>query len=298
MSKKKVVAETLDAPEYKKRSRFVESWNSLKTNPGAVFGLIVVALYILMMLLSFVFFTRADVVTFNPKLTFAKPSAEHLFGADAMGRDLFARVIYGSRYSLAVGFGAVFMGLIIGTIIGTISGYYGGWVDIIIQRLTDVFSAIPGMLLCMVMVSVLGPGLMNLLVSIGISCISGYVRLARASVLSTRGNEYVEAARAIGMPEVRIALTQVLPNSFSPLIVATSSRIATCILSAAGLSFLGFGVPVPLPEWGALISEGRNYLVSAPHLTTFPGIFIMLITFACALLGDGLRDALDPRLKK
>ena len=148
------------------------------------------------------------------------------------------------------------------------------------------------------MVSVLGPGLLNLLVSIGISCISGYIRLARASVLSTRTNEYVEAARAIGMPEVRIALTQVLPNSFSPLIVATSSRVATCILSAAGLSFLGFGVPVPLPEWGALISDGRNYLVKAPHLTTFPGIFIMVITFACALLGDGLRDALDPRLKK
>lgn len=298
MSKATVVEVHDAAPAYKKRSRLLERWQSIRTNPGAVFGLIVIVLYLLIMIAGFIFFTEADVVTMNPKNIFAEPSWEHPFGTDKMGRDLFARIIYGSRYSLAVGFGSVAMGFVIGVVIGTVSGYYGGWTDILIMRATDVFSAIPGTLLCMVMVAVLGPGMINLLVSIGISCITGYIRLARASVLQARGEEYVEAARAIGMSEFRIAITQVLPNSLSPLIVATSSRVATCILSAAGLSFLGFGVPVPLPEWGSLISDGRNYLATSPHLTTFPGIFIAVITFACALLGDGLRDALDPRLKK
>lgn len=298
MSKKAAFA-TPDGPiVYKKRSRLRETWNSLKTNPGAVFGLIVVALYILMMILSFVLYTREDVVAINGKEMFLRPSAQHWFGTDEKGRDVFTRIVYGSRYSLAVGFGAVGIGLIIGVIIGAISGYFGGAVDILIMRFCDVLSAIPGTLLCMVLVAALGPGLINLLVSIGVTSIAGYIRLARASVLATRGNEYVEAARAIGMSEVRIALTQVLPNSLSPLIVATSGNIASCILSAAGLSFLGFGVPVPLPEWGALVSGGRTYMLKAPWMTTFPGVFIMVITFACALLGDGLRDALDPRLKK
>ena len=299
MSKKAAAAAAAPAEHtYKKRSRFKESWASLRTNPGAVFGIIVVIIYLLILIAGFIFFTEKDVVAIRPKETFQAPSAAHLFGTDAMGRDLFARIIYGSRYSLTVGFGAVVFGFIVGVAIGAISGYYGGWTDMIIMRLTDVISAIPGTLLCMVFVAMLGPGMKNLLVSIGVSCIVGYIRLARATILSTRGEEYVEAARAIGMPELRIIYTQVLPNSLSPLIVSTSARIATCILSAAGLSFLGFGVPVPLPEWGALISDGRNYLASAPHLTTYPGIFIMVITFACSLLGDGLRDALDPRLKK
>lgn len=290
--------ETLAAPAYKKRSRFKESWASIKSNPGALFGVIVVIIYFLILIAGFIFFTEKDVVSINPKGRFLPPSWQHPFGTDGFGRDLFARIIYGSRYSLAVGFGAVAFGFIIGVAIGSISGYYGGWTDIIIMRLTDIFSAIPGTLLCMVFVAMLGPGMKNLLISIGVSCVSGYIRLSRATILSTRGEEYVESARAIGMSELRIIYTQVLPNSLSPLIVATSSRVATCILSAAGLSFLGFGVPVPLPEWGALISDGRNYLIKSPHLTTFPGIFIMVITFACALLGDGLRDALDPRLKK
>ena len=290
--------EALAAPAYKKRSRLKETWNSIKTNPGALFGVIVVIIYLLILIAGLIFLTEKDVVSINPKGRFLPPSAQHPFGTDGFGRDLFARIIYGSRYSLAVGFGAVAFGFIIGVAIGSISGYYGGWTDIIIMRLTDIFSAIPGTLLCMVFVAMLGPGMKNLLISIGVSCVSGYIRLSRATILSTRGEEYVESARAIGMSELRIIYTQVLPNSLSPLIVATSSRIATCILSAAGLSFLGFGVPVPLPEWGALISDGRNYLIKSPHLTTFPGIFIMVITFACALLGDGLRDALDPRLKK
>lgn len=290
--------ETL-APQYKKRSRLLESWNSIKTNPGAMFGLIVVALYVLMMIISFFVFSYEDVTAIAPKNLFAKPgTGGHLFGTDKMGRDLFARCLYGSRYSLAVGFGSVAIGFVVGTFFGSIAGFFGGWVEQIIMRATDVLSAIPGTLLCMVLVSMWGAGLGNLLISIGISCISGFIRISRASILTTKSNEYVEAARAIGMPELRIIFSQVLPNSLSPLIVTASSRLATCILSAAGLSFLGFGVPVPLPEWGALISDGRNYLQIAPHLATFPGLFIVVLTFACSLLGDGLRDALDPRLKK
>ena len=255
-----------------------------RKNKLAKFGVFLLSVVSVAVLLAPVLSSYAAVTKMHISDRFTPPNATYVFGTDEFGRDLFARIIYGSRYSLAVGFGAVAFGFIIGVAIGAISGYYGGWTDIIIMRLTDIFSAIPGTLLCMVFVAMLGPGMKNLLISIGVSCVSGYIRLARATILSTRGEEYVESARAIGMSELRIIYTQVLPNSLSPLIVATSSRVATCILSAAGLSFLGFGVPVPLPEWGALISDGRNYLIKSPHLTTFPGIFIMVITFACALL--------------
>mgnify|MGYP003936366241 FL=1 len=289
---------TLASRRYKKKSGFVESWNRLKTNPGAMFGLIVLIIMVLLMIYSFLFITKDDVMAINSGNRFKPPSAQHPFGTDSMGRDLFKRTIYGTRYSLTVGFFSVAFGFIVGVFFGTIAGYFGGWVEEIIMRVSDVMASIPGMLLGMVIVAVLGPSFLNLLIAIGISNISGFVRMARASVLSVKGSEFVEAARAIGMSEMRIAFSQVLPNSLSPLIVTATARIATSVLAAAGLSFIGFGVPVPLPEWGALISDGRNYLSLAPHLTLFPGIFIMLVTFACSLLGDGLRDALDPKLKQ
>lgn len=297
-SRKEVQSATLASRRYKKKSGFVESWNRLKTNPGAMFGLIVIIVMVLLMVYSFIFISGEDVMTINSANRFKPPSAEHLFGTDSMGRDLFKRTIYGTRYSLAVGFFSVAIGFIVGVFFGTIAGYFGGWIEEIVMRVSDVMASIPGMLLGMVIVAVLGPSLLNLLIAIGISNISGFVRMARASVLSVKGSEFVESARAIGMSEMRIAFSQVLPNSLSPLIVTATARIATSVLAAAGLSFIGFGVPVPLPEWGALISDGRSYLGLAPHLTLFPGIFIMLVTFACSLLGDGLRDALDPKLKQ
>ena len=284
--------------QYEKKSLFAESWERLRTNPGAIFGLVVLLCIVLLMIYSFLFISYEDITSLNPLEAYAKPSAAHPFGVDNMGRDLFARTIYGSRYSLAVAFGSVAFGLIIGTFLGAIAGYFGGWLEEILMRVTDVLASIPALLLGMVIVAALGPSLVNLVLCVGISIIPSFIRMTRAAVLTVKGSEYVEASKAIGMSELRIVFSQVLPNSISPLIVTATARMATAVLQASALSFLGFGVPVPLPEWGALVSGGRNYLKLAPHLTLFPGLFIMLMTFACALLGDGLRDALDPRLKK
>lgn len=289
---------TLISKQYRRKGFLIEVWLRLRTNRGAVFGLAVLALFILIMVYTFIFMTPADVSKIDSKSRYLPPSAAHPFGTDDMGRDLFVRVLYGTRYSLAIAFGAVGIGAVIGTFFGSIAGYYGGWTDQIIMRITDVLHSLPGILLGMVIVTILGAGLQTLMIAIGFTVISGFVRMARASVLSVKTSEFVESARAIGMSEFRIVFSQVLPNSISPLIVTFTARMATSVLAAAGLSFLGFGVPVPLPEWGALISAGRNYLTTAPHLTLFPGIFIMLMAFSCALLGDGLRDALDPKLNK
>jgi len=290
--------EALISRKYNRESLFIGSWRRIRTNPGAVFGLAVLIIIVLTMVYSFIFISYEQAVAINPLKTLQPPSAEHPFGTDNMGRDVLTRVIYGTRYSLAVGFGSVAFGLVIGIFLGAIAGYYGGWIDEILMRLTDVLASIPALLLGMVIVTVLGTGLTTLLLAVGISVIPSFVRMARAAVLSVKGNEFVEASRAIGMSEFRIIFTQVLPNSLSPLIVTATSRLATSILQAAALSFLGFGIPVPLPEWGALVSAGRNYIRIASHIALYPGLSIMVITFACALLGDGLRDALDPRLKK
>ena len=298
MSKKKQATASRISDQYRREPRFVMTWKRLRTNVGAIIGLVLLIVIILSMFYSFFFISYEDITAINGKNRFSPPTAEHPFGTDEMGRDLMKRCIYGTRYSIAIAFGAVAFGLIIGVFFGSISGYFGGWVDQLIMRLTDIISSIPGTLLGMVIVTILGARLINLLIAVGVSCIAGFIRLSRASVLTVRSNEYVESARAIGMSEFRIIFTQVLPNSISPLIVSATSRMATAVLSAAGLSFLGFGVAVPKPEWGALISGSRNYLTYAPHLCYFPGLFIMAMAFACALLGDGLRDALDPKLNK
>ena len=297
MSKKNTTASRLSS-QYQKENRSAMVWKRLKANRGAFLGLIILCIMFLMMIYSFIFISYDEISAIDSKHTFQDPSWEHPFGTDEMGRDMLKRTIYGSRYSLAVAFGAVGIGMIIGTFFGCIAGYYGGWVDNLIMRASDVLSSLPGTLLGMVIVTILGAKLINLIIAVGVSCIAGFIRMARASVLTVKANEYVESARAIGMSEFRIIFTQVLPNSLSPLIVTATARMATAVLSAAGLSFLGFGVPVPNPEWGALISGSRNYLRFAPHLCYFPGIFIMLMAFSCALLGDGLRDALDPKLNK
>ena len=298
MSKKKQATASRISDQYRREPRFVMTWKRLRTNVGAIIGLIILIVIILSMLYSFFFISYQDITKMNGKNKYAPPSWEHPFGTDEMGRDLFKRCVYGSRYSVAIAFGAVGFGLVIGVFFGSISGYFGGIVDMVIMRLTDIISSIPGTLLGMVIVTILGANLRNLLIAVGVSCIAGFIRLSRASVLTVRSNEYVEAAKAIGMSEFRIIFTQVLPNSISPLIVSATARMGTSVLAAAGLSFLGFGVAVPNPEWGALISGSRNHLTYAPHLCYFPGLCIMALAFACALLGDGLRDALDPKLNK
>jgi ABC-type dipeptide/oligopeptide/nickel transport system permease subunit len=221
---------------------------------------------------------------------------QHLMGIDGNGRDQFSRLVYGSRLSLLVGFSTVTFAIIIGTILGSIAGYLGRGSDNIIMRLMDVLLAFPSLLLAIAIVSVLGPGLINALLAIGIVSIPAYARVARASVLSIRGMEFVEASRALGGSSLYILFGRILPNSLTPLIVVGTLGIATAILDAAALSFLGLGAQPPTPEWGTMLGAERNQVFTAPHLVFYPGLAIMLTVLAFNLLGDGLRDALDPRL--
>jgi peptide/nickel transport system permease protein len=225
------------------------------------------------------------------------PSHEQVLGTDELGRSILGRIIWGSRVSLLIAAGVVSVGLLLGVPLGLVSGYYGGRVDFGIQRITDMMLAFPGFLLALALVAVLGVGLKNTVISIGISMIPIYIRLVRGCVLSVREQVYVEAARAVGTRDFRIILRHILPNVMVPITVQTSLGMGTAILFAAGLGFLGVGVQPPTPEWGAMLGSGRAYLFNAPHVATFPGVAIFLAVLSFNLLGDGLRDALDPRFR-
>jgi peptide/nickel transport system permease protein len=207
-------------------------------------------------------------------------------------------LIYGSRFSLSVGIVAVAIALTAGVTLGATAGYYGGTLEIIIMRATDIFSAVPNMLMAIVIVSSLGANTINLMIAVGVTSIPQFVRITRAAVLTVRSQEYIEAARAIGIKESKIIFSHILPNCLSPIIVQTTLRVASAIISASSLSFLGLGVPAPAPEWGSMLSSGRRFIRDFGYMTVFPGIAIMLTVLSLNLLGDGLRDALDPKLKK
>lgn len=221
---------------------------------------------------------------------------QHFFGTDGNVRDEFSRVLYGARLSLIIGFTTVTFAIIIGTILGLVSGYAGGWVDNVIMRSMDVLLAFPSLLLAIAIVTVLGPGLINALLAIGIVSIPTFARVTRASVLLLKEMDFVSASRALGADSVTVVLKHILPNSLTPLIVQGTLGIATAILDAAALSFLGLGAQHPTPEWGLMVGQEYKNLFNAPHLTFFPGIALMLVVLSFNLLGDGLRDALDPRL--
>jgi ABC-type dipeptide/oligopeptide/nickel transport system permease subunit len=223
---------------------------------------------------------------------------EHYLGVDGNVRDLFSRIVYGSRLSLFIGFFAVGFAIIIGTLLGAVAGYLGGWPDNIIMRVMDVLMAFPALLLAIAIVTVLGPGLINALLAIGIVSIPSYARVVRASVLSIKEQDFVTADLALGVPSSRILFHRILPNALTPLIVRGTLGIATAILDAAALSFLGLGAQPPTPEWGSMLGAERNQVFTAPHLVFFPGVAIMLTVLGFNLLGDGMRDALDPRLNR
>jgi peptide/nickel transport system permease protein len=225
------------------------------------------------------------------------PSGKHWLGCDEFGRDLMSRIIYGARLSIQIGTMGVFLAILIGVPLGVISGYFGGLADLIIMRIIDIMLAFPGILLAIAIVSVLGFGLTNVIIAIGVFSIPTYARLTRGAVLAVKNLDYITSARSLGSSHLRIILRHILPNSVSPLIVQTTLRIATALLTAASLSFLGLGAQPPLPEWGGILSAGRAYIRVAPHLILFPGLAIMVVVLAFNLMGDGLRDTLDPMLK-
>jgi len=297
----KVVEKAMVTPKKKnkKRSQWAEVWRRLKKNKMAMLGLII--LTILVLTAAFAdFIADYDEVVVNMDLPnkLKAPSAEHWFGTDEFGRDILARMIWGARVSLTVGMLAVGVAIIIGGTLGAIAGYYGGKLDNIIMRVMDIFLAIPSILLAIAIVSALDPSLMNLMIAIGISSVPKYARIVRASVLSIRDQEFIEAAKAIGAKDIRIILKHIIPNALAPVIVQGTLGVASAILSTAGLSFIGLGIQPPAPEWGAMLATGRPYLRYAWHVTTFPGLAIMITILALNLVGDGLRDALDPRLKQ
>ena len=287
----------LATKKYRKRSQLGEIFHRILKNKGATVGLIILAVIIVLFIVS-LFIKFESVTASHAKDRFSPPSWQYPFGTDNMGRNMLLRVIYGTRYSLAIGFGVVAIATFIGVILGSVAGFYGGQIDNIIMRFSDVLASIPGLLFSMVIVTALGQSLMTAIFAVGVTAAPAFIRITRASVLTIKGSEFIEASRAIGFSNLRIIFSQVLPNGLSPIIVTITTNLGMAIMIVATLSYLGFGVPVPHPEWGALISAGREYARSASWLMTFPGLAIMAIVLSFNLLGDGLRDALDPKMKR
>lgn len=276
-----------------------EIWRRMRRNRLAMFGLVIVSILIIVAIFAN---QIADYNTVAIKQNVVErlqgPSAEHWAGTDEFGRDIFARLVHGARISLLVGVVAVCIALVTGGILGAIAGYFGGTVDNVIMRIMDIFLSIPILLLAIMIVAALGSSMLNLMIAIGLASMPTFARIVRASVLSVKDQEFVEAARAIGAKNNHIILRHIMPNCLSPIIVQATLRVATAILSTASLSFISLGIQAPAPEWGAMLASGRAYIRDAPHIVIIPGLLIMITILSLNLLGDGLRDALDPKLKR
>ncbi|NTV89233.1 MAG: ABC transporter permease [Clostridiales bacterium] len=286
----------MKAGKVKKQTQTAIIIKQLSRNKSAMVSLVVLVLLVLMAILAPVIepypYTKTDFAHI-----FNAPSWKHICGTDELGRDVLSRIMFGARYSLSLGILAVLLSTAIGMLIGAITGYFGGTTDILIMRCLDVFQSIPGLLLCVAIATALGSGFFNTVLALSIGNIPMTVRLLRGSVFSIRKQEYLEAATSINCSTARIILRHVLPNSLAPLIVSGTMGVGNTILTAAALSFIGLGVQPPTPEWGAMISAGRNYIRTYPYLLIVPGVVIMITVLALNILGDGLRDALDPKLK-
>jgi peptide/nickel transport system permease protein len=272
-------------------------WRRLRRNRAAVVGAGTVVIFVALAVLAPV------LVPYNPiqgdlNDRLQSFSGAHWLGTDELGRDLLSRILYGARVSLQIQIVAVVLALIVGVLLGSLSGYLGGYVDSIIMRCMDILLAFPGIFLALGIIAALGPGLVNLMFAAGISSIPQFARIVRASILSLKEREFVEAALALGSGSNRVMFRHLLPNCLAPIIVQSTLRMATVLLTASGLSFLGLGVQPPTPEWGAMLSNARSYLIVAPHVATIPGLAIMVVVVGFNLFGDGLRDTLDPRLRQ
>ena len=274
----------------------MRAWRRFRHHPPALIGLGIILTFVVLAIAAPVI-SPYDPNAQDLAASIQGPSGDHWLGTDQLGRDIATRLMYGARISLLIGVVAVAIGLVIGVPMGMLAGYFGGWADLAISRFADMMFAFTSILLALTLVAVLGVSLQNVIIAVGISVIPVVIRLVRSSVLSLREEPYVEAARALGASNLRIITRHVFRNSLTPVLVHATLSIGVCILLAAGLGFLGLGVQSPTAEWGTMLGEGRQFIFSAPHLTTFPGITIFLAILAFNLLGDGLRDALDPRLR-
>lgn len=281
----------------KKQSQIKEVWRRLKKNKPAVFGLAIFAILCFLAIFGGLLIPESASLDVDMMQRLQPPSFEHPFGTDAYGRDQFARVIHAAKYSMSIGVITAALALVFGVFVGSLAAYYGKNVDNILMRFMDVLASIPAMLLAMVVVATLGASLQNLILAIFVSNIPGFARLSRSTMFSIIEQDYVEAARAYGSSTGRILLRHVLPNSIGPVIVQTTMSMADMILAAASLSYLGLGIQPPTPEWGGMLNAGKEFMQQAPYLLTYPGLAIVLASLSISLFGDGLRDALDPKLK-
>lgn len=267
-------------------------------NKAALLGLI----YMVVLLFAAVFADKlfnydTIVIRNNISERLIPPCAAHWFGTDDLGRDIFARVVHGARLSLTISFSAVALALVVGGIIGLFAAYYGGFVDELLMRLTDIFIAVPTTLMCIILVAALGSSSLNLILALGLASMPTFARVVRSAVLTVRDEEYITSARALGARDSEIVTKHVLPNCMGPILVQTTLRIASAIYNTSALSFLGLGIAQPAPEWGGMLSAGRNYIRTASYISLIPGLAIMLTVLALNLMGDGIRDAIDPKLK-
>lgn len=297
-----MVTQTEKGPVIKKKSNpraeaFKTFSKRLLKNKAAVVGGFVILFVILVGLLG-PWFMKTDPTAQDIINKLQPPSKEHWFGTDNFGRDIFARIVFGTQLTLKVGFASVLFGGVVGVVLGIVSGYYGGLIDTFTMRIMDILLAFPGMLLALAIVSVLGGSLTNVIIAVGIFSVPTFARIVRGSTLQVKKLEYIDAVKALGASDGRIIFRHILPNIMSPIIVQATMRIATAILTASGLAFLGLGAQPPSPEWGAMLSDGRAYMHNASHMVMFPGLMIVIVVLAFNIFGDGLRDALDPKMKQ
>ncbi len=289
-----VIKQSMSQP---KQSKLKDFLSVLMLNKAALVGAVIIVFYILIAIFA-PLLAPYDPYAIKLENKLMPPSGDHWMGTDDKGRDILSRIIYGSRLSMGVGFAAVFFGAFFGIIFGLVAGYYGKWVDSIIMRMMDVMLAFPGILLALAIISALGPSLINVTIAVGAFSVPLFARIVRGSTLEVKRLEYIDAIRSLGANDLTIIFKHILPNILSPIIVQGTLRLATAILSAAGLSFLGLGAQPPSPEWGTMLSNGRDFLFSAPYIAIFPGLTISILVLGFNIFGDGLRDAFDPRMKK
>lgn len=274
-----------------------EAWRRFKKSKTGMLGLVILTLFVLFAVFANVIGDESLITKINPSEALEGPSAEHIFGTDNLGRDLFTRMLFGSRISLSMGIFVVIISYVLGALIGAASGYYGGVLDNVIMRFFDILNCLPPMLLIIVIVTSFGTGLLNLLLAMSIGSIPSIARTVRSQVINLTDMEYIQAAKAFGSSDFHIIVRHVLPNAMGLIIVQSAGMVAATIIAAAGYSYLGFGVQAPTPEWGVILSDAENYMLDAPNLMLIPGLAIVICAMSITLIGDGLRDALDPRLR-